>query len=115
MYDLLAMRPSASDPKTAHSTDYRELVERIPAVSYTAEFGSTCEWHFVSPQVEQLLGYRAEEWCADPGLWFRLVHPDDREAVLEAESRTLTEATRSGSATTPSCAWTRAAAGCCRD
>jgi diguanylate cyclase (GGDEF)-like protein/PAS domain S-box-containing protein len=85
------MRPSTSDTRAAQGTDYRELVERIPAVSYTAEFGSTCEWQFVSPQVEQLLGYSAEEWCADPGLWFRLVHPDDRETVLEAESRTLNE------------------------
>jgi len=85
------MRPSASDTHAAHGTDYRELVERIPAVSYTAEFGSTCEWQFVSPQVEQLLGYSAEEWCADPGLWFRLVHPEDREVVLEAEARTLND------------------------
>jgi len=85
------MRPPASDTPAAHGTDYRELVERIPAVSYTAEFGSTCEWHFVSPQVEQLLGYSAEEWCADPGLWFRLVHPEDRDAVLDAEARTLND------------------------
>ena len=82
------MRPSATETS---STDYRELVERIPAVSYTAEFGSTCEWHFVSPQVEQLLGYSAQEWQADPGLWFRLVHPEDRETVLQAEERTLND------------------------
>jgi diguanylate cyclase (GGDEF)-like protein/PAS domain S-box-containing protein len=85
------MRPPASDTSSTQGTDYRELVERIPAVSYTAEFGSTCEWHFVSPQVEQLLGYSADEWCADPGLWFRLVHPDDRETVLEAEARSMNE------------------------
>ncbi len=76
-------------PATGADTDYRELVERIPAVSYTADFGSDCAWHFVSPQVEQLLGYSVEEWCADPGLWFRLIHPDDRETVLAAEGRTL--------------------------
>ncbi|HEY7633281.1 MAG TPA: diguanylate cyclase [Thermoleophilaceae bacterium] len=78
-------------PATEQDTDYRELVERIPAVSYTAEFGSTCAWHFVSPQVEQLLGYSVEEWTSDPGLWFRLVHEDDREAVLAAEARTYGE------------------------
>ena len=85
------MRRTAPETRTTPDTDYRELVERIPAVSYTAEFGSACAWHFVSPQVEQLLGYSVREWCADPGLWFRLVHPDDRETVLEAEARTLTE------------------------
>jgi diguanylate cyclase (GGDEF)-like protein/PAS domain S-box-containing protein len=76
-------------PAASAHTDYRELVERIPAVSYTAEFGSDCAWQFVSPQVEQLLGYSVDEWCADPGLWFRLIHPDDRAAVLAAEGRTL--------------------------
>jgi diguanylate cyclase (GGDEF)-like protein/PAS domain S-box-containing protein len=80
-----------SFPATEQDTDYRELVERIPAVSYTAEFGSTCAWHFVSPQVEQLLGYSVEEWTSDPGLWFRLVHEDDRETVLAAEARTYGE------------------------
>jgi diguanylate cyclase (GGDEF)-like protein/PAS domain S-box-containing protein len=78
-------------PVSVRQTDYRELVERIPAVSYTAEFGSTCHWHFVSPQVEELLGYTVDEWRADPALWFRLVHPDDREGVLAAEERSLTE------------------------
>jgi diguanylate cyclase (GGDEF)-like protein/PAS domain S-box-containing protein len=77
-------------PRAASAdTDYRELVERIPAVSYTAEFGSDCAWQFVSPQVEALLGYSVDEWRSDPGLWFRLIHPDDRAAVLAAEGRTL--------------------------
>lgn len=58
-------------------------------MSYTAEFGSDCAWQFVSPQVEQLLGYSVDEWQSDPGLWFRLIHPDDRAAVLAAEGRTL--------------------------
>src|SRR3954466_8421851 len=82
------MRPSATETS---STDYRELVERSPAVSYTAEFGSSCVWHFVSPQVEQLLGYTAQEWMADPGLWFRLIHPEDQASVLAAEGRTYSD------------------------
>src|SRR5205823_6166773 len=65
--------------------DYRELLESIPAVSYVAELSSSCDWHFVSPQIEELTGYTVDEWLADPGLWFRLVHPEDREAVLTAE------------------------------
>src|SRR5436305_7188948 len=85
------MRPSASETHAGQRTDYRELVERIPAVSYTAEFGSSCEWHFVSPQVEQLLGFSVHEWRADPGLWFRLVHPEDRATVLPAGARPLND------------------------
>ena len=78
-------------PANARDTDYRQLVERIPAVSYTAEFGSNCVWHFVSPQVEQLLGFSVAEWTADPGLWFRLIHPEDQESVLAAEARTYSD------------------------
>ncbi|HEX2030063.1 MAG TPA: ATP-binding protein [Actinomycetota bacterium] len=64
---------------------YRTLVERIPAVTYTAGFGRLGDWHYVSPQMERLLGYRADEWVADPELWFRRLHPDDRDRVLEEE------------------------------
>jgi len=48
-------------------------------------------WHFVSPQVEQLLGFSVAEWTADPGLWFRLIHPEDQESVLAAEARTYSD------------------------
>jgi len=61
---------------------YRSLVERQPGVVYIAEPGPIGRWHFVSPQVESMLGYTPEEWIADPELWERSIHPDDREAVL---------------------------------
>ncbi len=64
---------------------YRRLVERIPAVVYEAEFGEEGRWHYVSPQIEPLLGFGVEEWLADPGLWLRRVHPDDRPRVLADE------------------------------
>ena len=34
---------------------------------------------YVSPQIEALLGFSQEEWMSDPVLWFRQLHPDDRE------------------------------------
>ena len=64
---------------------YRTLVERVPAITYVAEAGADGRWHYVSPQIEQMLGYTPEEWQADPTLWFSRVHPDDRERVLEDE------------------------------
>lgn len=66
---------------------YRTLVERIPAIVYFAVFGEGAPWLYVSPQVESLLGYTADEWRADPELWMRLIHPDDLERVLEEEER----------------------------
>jgi PAS domain S-box-containing protein len=63
----------------------RSLLERLPAVTYTAGFGRLGVWQFVSPQIEALLGFRPEEWTSDPELWWRQVHPDDRERVLHEE------------------------------
>ena len=65
---------------------YRSLVERQPGVVYMAEPGPAGRWHFVSPQLETMLGYTPEEWMADPELWARSIHPDDRDAVLVADA-----------------------------
>jgi diguanylate cyclase (GGDEF)-like protein/PAS domain S-box-containing protein len=65
--------------------DYRAMLERIPAVAYLAGFGENGRWDYVSPQIESLLGFTAEEWVGDPEIWFRQIHPDDRSRVLEEE------------------------------
>ena len=56
---------------------YRTLIERIPAVTYTQEIGSPDGALYMSPQIEALTGYTPED-CRDPGLRFRMVHPEDR-------------------------------------
>ncbi len=62
---------------------YRSLVERLPAITYTESLddGRTLS---ISPQVEALLGYSQEEWMADPMLWVKVLHPEDRDRVVEA-------------------------------
>lgn len=64
---------------------FRLLVERVPAVVYVAEPGPAGRWQYVSPQIERMLGFTAEEWMADPGLWLRQVHPSDRDEALAGE------------------------------
>jgi PAS domain S-box-containing protein len=61
---------------------YRTLVEQLPAITYLAEAGQNGQWLYVSPQIESLLGFTLVEWLADPTLWVRQLHPDDRERVL---------------------------------
>jgi two-component system sensor histidine kinase UhpB len=61
---------------------YRALVEEIPAVTYTAALDEASTTLYVSPQIKDLLGYTPEEYAADPGIWRRQVHPEDRERVL---------------------------------
>ena len=68
---------------------YRLLVERVPAVVYIADAGAEATWHYVSPQIEQMLGFTPQEWQADPHLWLRQVHPEDRSHALDEEARVI--------------------------
>jgi PAS domain S-box-containing protein len=65
---------------------FRLLVEQLPAITYqdvaqidSVEFTTA----FISSQVQTLLGYPAEDFISDPGLWNRLIHPDDRDRVVK--------------------------------
>jgi PAS domain S-box-containing protein len=68
---------------------FRHLVERVPAITYVAEFGASGMWRYVSPQVETVLGFTAAEWMADPDLFFSRIHPGDRDDYLAAEEQAL--------------------------
>jgi len=61
------------------------LLERVPAILYIADAGDEGRWHYVSPQVQEILGFTPEQWCADPGMWASRLHPDDTERVLAEE------------------------------
>ena len=61
---------------------YRSLVERIPAIIYTAAMDETKTRLYVSPQVKRILGFTQEEYLANPELWRELLHPDDRQRIL---------------------------------
>ena len=38
----------------------------------------------ISPEIEAVLGYTQAEWMADPLIWQKLMHPEDRDRVVEA-------------------------------
>lgn len=58
---------------------YRALVEKIPAVTFLASLDGSQTEFYVSPQIEQLLGFSQREWLDNPFLWYNRVHPDDRQ------------------------------------
>jgi diguanylate cyclase (GGDEF)-like protein/PAS domain S-box-containing protein len=66
--------------------DYSGLLQRVPAILYTADAGELGRWHYVSPQIEEILGFTPEEWCADPTMWASRLHPDDARWVLGGEA-----------------------------
>jgi PAS domain S-box-containing protein len=58
---------------------YRALVECIPAVTFFASLDSDINEIYVSPHIEKLLGFTQDQWLGDPFLWYRQLHPDDRD------------------------------------
>ncbi len=67
---------------------YRQLVERLPGIVYRASIRSG-DWHYVSPAIEQVLGWAPEEWRAHEAPWGTSLHPDDRESALRQEELAL--------------------------
>lgn len=63
------------------------LVEQIPAVTFMAVLGEGENDVYVSPHIEQMLGYSQEEWLSNPFLWYYRLHPDDRSLWNEEFTR----------------------------
>ncbi len=57
---------------------YRVLVEQIPAVVFMAFLDGGLSEAYVSPQIEQMLGFSQEEWLDDPVRWYQQIHTEDR-------------------------------------
>jgi len=67
---------------------YRRLVEQIPAVTYTWTWGDDGRHDvYASPQIEQILGYTSDEWCANPTAWYDWVDPESRDEVIAENER----------------------------
>jgi PAS domain S-box-containing protein len=78
-------RVSAQIARDETETKYRVLVEQIAAVSYIAELGVKGQWLYVSPQVESMFGYPAEEWLSTSKDWIRHIPVEDHPIVHAAE------------------------------
>ncbi|MEO8291876.1 MAG: EAL domain-containing protein [Actinomycetota bacterium] len=63
---------------------YGALVEQIPAIVYIDVADEDMSTSYVSPQIHGLLGITPQEYEADPDLWLKHLHPDDRDRALAA-------------------------------
>jgi PAS domain S-box-containing protein len=81
----LSERNEAERARAEAEAKYRTLVEQVNAITYIAEIGIDGQWYYVSPQVESILGYAPDEWLAISRNWANVIHPDDLEAVMDAE------------------------------
>jgi len=69
---------------------YQTLIENIPDVTWISdEDGNTC---FISPNVENIYGYTADEiYRFGSELFFKRIHPDDVEDVISSFKQFLSE------------------------
>ncbi len=71
---------------------YRTLVERIPAAVYIQKPRSgevaSYDVSYMSPKIEDVLGYPARRFIEDRNFWKGLIHPDDLAGVVAEDERT---------------------------
>ena len=67
---------------------FRTLVEELPAITYIAALDEANTKMYVSPQIQAVLGFTPAEYCANPSIWRRHVHPNDLERVMAEVRRT---------------------------
>jgi PAS domain S-box-containing protein len=75
-----ATQTSSSSDVSLPAVDarYRTLIEQIPAVVFMAYLDKGIGEAYVSPQIEEMLGFTQEEWLNDPVRWYQQIHPEDK-------------------------------------
>jgi two-component system, sensor histidine kinase PdtaS len=66
----------------------REIIERMVDYIYTVYYENGSPVRTLhNPACETVTGYKAEEFAADPHLWFKMIVPEDRERVEKHTAR----------------------------
>jgi diguanylate cyclase (GGDEF)-like protein/PAS domain S-box-containing protein len=90
MTDVTA-RKVAEAALGAAEARYRTLVEELPGIVYMTEPGDSGDWLYVSPQIQQMLGFTPKEWMEHPHPFETYLHPDDLQRVREEEDNAQEE------------------------
>lgn len=70
-------------------TTYKSFIENLPVLFYVVESKPPFSPLYVSPAFERF-GFPMEDWLTDENMWFRVIHPEDREWVFnETDVSTL--------------------------
>ncbi len=74
------LEESAGDPRGEPDVLFRQLVESGPTTTFVYSRDSF-EVSYISPQVEELLGYSPSEILGAPSIWMKIVDPADAPVV----------------------------------
>jgi diguanylate cyclase (GGDEF)-like protein/PAS domain S-box-containing protein len=80
--ELSATPEVAPAPADSEAERFRSLIEEIPALTYVAWADESGSRAYLSPQLHAMTGFTPGEWLAEPDMWVRRLHPEDRERVL---------------------------------
>ena len=73
----------------AREEQFRTLAENIPGVATFLDRIVDDPGHsipvYISPQIEQMLGYPLSEWLDESELWLRILHLEDRDRLVAAD------------------------------
>jgi len=83
MIDITAQKEAEQRLRAAED-QFRTLVEHSPAVIFTSDVDEASTPLYMSPQIEQMLGYPPEMW-ATAEIWHQIIHPDDAARVQELD------------------------------
>ncbi|MBI4809880.1 MAG: PAS domain-containing protein [Ignavibacteriales bacterium] len=69
------------------------LLRSLPMAFYTADVSPSINTTWISEQVEQLTGYKPEQFIKDRTFWASHIHPEDKNNTLQDYKRVLFEST----------------------
>jgi PAS domain S-box-containing protein len=87
--DIKQRRRFAEGLQQLHQ-DYLALVNALEGIVWEGEQANGgWRFTFVSSQAERLLGFPAQRWMDEQGLWLERLHPQDKPAMLAARAQAL--------------------------
>ena len=84
--DKLKSIDKRAPEKTIENESYfKKLVENTSDIIYKYKLDPKLEYEYISPSVKKNLGYDPDQFYADPGFIYKIVHPNDKKIVKEIQ------------------------------